>query len=74
MSDIPTPTVFDPVVLAGSNNRDMTDHVCGLATRSRAFLWWWIAIAPFAILTGVLLVSRSGCSGKAWASGVSTGR
>jgi len=57
MSDIPTPTVFDPVVLAGSNNRDMTDHVCGLATRSRAFLWWWIAIAPFAILTGVLLVS-----------------
>ncbi|MGA9012986.1 MAG: NrfD/PsrC family molybdoenzyme membrane anchor subunit, partial [Acetobacteraceae bacterium] len=57
MSGIPVPSAFDPVVLPGSNNRDMTDHVCGLATRSRPFLWWWIAIAPCAALTGVLLIS-----------------
>jgi Ni/Fe-hydrogenase subunit HybB-like protein len=57
MSGIPAPTVFDPVVLPGSNNPDMTGHVCALATRGKAFLWWWIAITPCAILTGVLLVS-----------------
>ena len=57
MSGIPVPSAFDTVVLPGSNNRDMTDHVRGLATRSRPFLWWWIAIAPCAAITGVLLVS-----------------
>jgi molybdopterin-containing oxidoreductase family membrane subunit len=57
MSDIPAPTAFDPVVLPGANNRDMTDHVCALATQPKAALWWWIAIVPCAILTGVLLVA-----------------
>ncbi len=36
MSGIPVPSAFDPVVLPGSNNRDMTDQICGLATRSKA--------------------------------------
>ena len=57
MSGIPAPHAYDPVVLPGANNRDMTDHVSGIALRDRAFFWWWIAIAPFALLTGVLLVS-----------------
>lgn len=55
MSGIPAPNAFDPVVLPGSNNPDMTDHICGIALRGRAFLWWWIAIAPFALLTAVLV-------------------
>jgi molybdopterin-containing oxidoreductase family membrane subunit len=55
MSGIPAPTVFDPVVLPGSNNQDMTDHVCGVALRHRGFVWWWVAIAPFTLLTAVLL-------------------
>ncbi len=55
MSGIPVPSAFEPVVLPGSNNRDMTDQICGLATRSEAFLWWWIAIAPCAALTCLLL-------------------
>ncbi len=55
MSDIPAPSPFDPVVLPGSNNEDMTDHVCGLALRERAFFWWWIAITPCVLLTAVLL-------------------
>jgi molybdopterin-containing oxidoreductase family membrane subunit len=57
MSDMPAPRLFDPVVLPGSNNVDMTDHVCGIALRRRAFRWWWIAIAPFALLTLILVVS-----------------
>jgi Ni/Fe-hydrogenase subunit HybB-like protein len=54
VSGIPAPSTFDPVVLPGSNNPDMTDHVCGLALRRRAFFWWWVAIAPFGLLTAVL--------------------
>lgn len=57
MSGIPVPHAFDPVVLPGSNNPDMTDHICGAALRHRPFLWWWIAIAPCALLTLVLVIS-----------------
>jgi Ni/Fe-hydrogenase subunit HybB-like protein len=57
MSGIPAPHAYDPVVLPGANNPDMTDHVSGIALRDRAFFWWWIAIAPFGLLTGVLLVT-----------------
>jgi Ni/Fe-hydrogenase subunit HybB-like protein len=57
MSGIPAPHAFDPVVLPGSNNQDMTDHVVGLASRQHAFRWWWIAIAPCAALTAVLFGS-----------------
>lgn len=47
----------EPVVLPGSNNADMTDHVCAIALREKAFLWWWIAVAPAALLTSVLVGS-----------------
>jgi molybdopterin-containing oxidoreductase family membrane subunit len=57
MSGIPIPHIFDPVVLPGSNNQDLTDHVCGIPLRHRAFFWWWIAITPFALLTAVLVVA-----------------
>jgi uncharacterized membrane protein len=50
----PAPQATDPVVLPGSNNQEMTDHVCGIALRERSFLWWRIAVAPFALLTAVL--------------------
>jgi Ni/Fe-hydrogenase subunit HybB-like protein len=53
-SGIPIPRAFDPVVLPGSNNQDMTDHVVGVASRRRAFGWWWAAIAPCAALTAAL--------------------
>jgi molybdopterin-containing oxidoreductase family membrane subunit len=54
VSSIPVPHAFDPVVLPGSNNQDLTDHVCGIPLRHRAFFWWRIAITPFASLTAVL--------------------
>jgi len=56
MSGIPAPHAFDPVVLPGSNNQDLTDQVCAIPLRRRAFFWWWVAITPFAVLTGVLIV------------------
>jgi Ni/Fe-hydrogenase subunit HybB-like protein len=48
---------IESVVLSGSNNPDMTDHVTSLASRDKAFVWWWIAIAPAAALTAVLVGS-----------------
>ncbi len=48
---------LEPVVLPGSNNPDMTAHVSGIALRGRAFGWWWIAVAPAAALTSVLVGS-----------------
>ncbi len=50
-------TAIEPVVLPGSNNPDMTDHVCAIALREKAFRWWWIAVAPAAALTSVLVGS-----------------
>jgi hypothetical protein len=57
MSSMVLPHRSDPVVLPGSNNPDMTDHVCGIALRQRAFTWWWFVIAPFGLLCVVLLGS-----------------
>jgi Ni/Fe-hydrogenase subunit HybB-like protein len=48
---------IEPVALAGSNNPDMTDHVSAIALRQKAFLWWWIAVAPAAALTSMLVGS-----------------
>jgi Ni/Fe-hydrogenase subunit HybB-like protein len=50
-------TPIEPVVLPGSNNPDMTDHVCGIALREKAFFWWRVAFAPAALLTSVLVGS-----------------
>ena len=57
MSNPPVPRAFDPVVLPGADNLNMTDHVSGIALRGRAFLWWWVAIAPFGLLTAILFGS-----------------
>ena len=35
----------------------MTDRICAIALRKRAFLWWWIAFVPCMALTLLLLVS-----------------
>ncbi|MDQ6702481.1 MAG: polysulfide reductase NrfD, partial [Pseudomonadota bacterium] len=35
----------------------MTDQVCSIALRERAFLWWWIAMIPASFLTGVLVAA-----------------
>ena len=53
----------DPVVLPGRTSAGMTDHVCGIALREQAFLWWWIAMAPCLHSSAACWSSRSsGCS------------
>jgi Ni/Fe-hydrogenase subunit HybB-like protein len=47
----------ESVALPGSNNPDMTDHICAIALRERPFRWWWIAVAPAALLTSILIGS-----------------
>src|SRR6185437_11918737 len=49
------PLARDPVVLPGATNESMTDHICAIALRERAFLWWLIAMVPLTLLTGVLV-------------------
>ncbi len=50
------PLSSDPVVLPGSIG-SMTDQICAIALREQAFLWWWIAMIPAAVLTGVLVAA-----------------
>lgn len=49
------PLAHDPVVLPGPTNESMTDHICAIALRERAFLWWLVAMVPLTLLTGVLV-------------------
>lgn len=47
----------EPVVDPGLSVGSMTDRVCAIALRERAYLWWWIAFLPSAALAGLLAVS-----------------
>ena len=35
----------------------MTDQICAIALRERAFLWWWIAMIPASLLSAVLVAA-----------------
>jgi Ni/Fe-hydrogenase subunit HybB-like protein len=48
------PRAGDPVVLPGPTIGSMTDHMCAIALRKHAFLWWWVAMVPVALATAVL--------------------
>lgn len=41
---------LQPVLLPGQTAASMTDRICALALRERAFLWWWVPLVPFALL------------------------
>ena len=56
-TDVRPPLLSDPVVLPGATNKSMTDHVCAIVLRERAFLWWWIAFVPASLLSGLLVVA-----------------
>ncbi len=51
------PRADDPVVMPGPTIGSMTDRICAIALRERAFLWWWIAFFPCAGLSAVLVIS-----------------
>jgi molybdopterin-containing oxidoreductase family membrane subunit len=46
-----------PVVSPKLTLRALTDKVCGIALRERAYGWWWIAFIPSAALTLLLMVA-----------------
>ncbi|MGH6838331.1 MAG: NrfD/PsrC family molybdoenzyme membrane anchor subunit [Methylocella sp.] len=46
--------------MPGPTIGSMTDHICAIALRKRAFLWWWVAMVPVALATAVL------CGAIAW--------
>ena len=48
------PRSSDPVVLPAPTIRSMTDQICSIALRERAFLWLIIALIPASLLTAVL--------------------
>lgn len=53
----PPPLPNDPVVLPGPTLASMTDQICAIALRDRAFVWWLLAIIPASILTLILIVA-----------------
>ena len=52
---------IEPVVAPGQTAATMTDRICAIALRERAFLWWWLMLAPSAALlaTGIASVALS---------------
>jgi Ni/Fe-hydrogenase subunit HybB-like protein len=54
-SDSLLPRAGDPVVLPGATIASMTDQICSIALRERAFLWLTIAMVPALLLTGTLI-------------------
>ena len=57
MSAARAPRFDDPVVAPGLSSASMTDRVCAIALRERAYCWWWAAFVPCAALTLLLAVS-----------------
>jgi len=49
------PLPGDPVVLPGRTAESMTDQICAIALRRRAFTWWLIAMIPAGALVIVLV-------------------
>lgn len=51
------PSASDPIVLEGPTVGSMTDQICAIALRRRAFLWWTVAMAIASLLVGALIVA-----------------
>ena len=55
--DSRVPHAHDPVVLSGPTISSMSDQICAIALRERAFLWWWIMMIPSSLLSAVLVAA-----------------
>ena len=51
------PRADDPVVYPHVSMGSLTDRVCAIALRERAYGWWWIAFVPSMALTAMLVVA-----------------
>lgn len=47
----------DPVIFPEVTMASLTDRICGIALRERAFLWWWVAFVPSMALALLLVVT-----------------
>jgi len=47
----------EPVIYPHVGMGSLTDRVCAIALRERAFLWWWVAFIPSLALVGLLVVA-----------------
>ena len=59
MSVPAAPRSDDPVIYPQVTMAGLTDRVCAIALRERAFLWWWVAFVPSMALA-LLLVAATG--------------
>ena len=59
MSVPAAPRSDDPVIYPEVSMASLTDRVCAIALRERAYLWWWVAFVP-AMALAVLLVVATG--------------
>ena len=53
-----SPHYDDPVIYPNVTVASMTDRICAIALREKAFLWWWIAFIPSLALELLLVVLR----------------
>ena len=51
------PRADDPVIDPDVSMASLTDRVCAIALRERAYLWWWIAFVPSIALTLLLVIA-----------------
>jgi Ni/Fe-hydrogenase subunit HybB-like protein len=52
-----SPHYDDPVIYPNVTVASMTDRICAIALREKAFLWWWIAFIPSLALALLLVVA-----------------
>ena len=57
LRDLRAPHALDPVVLPGPTIGSMSEQICAIALRDRAFLWWWIAMIPASLFSAVLVAA-----------------
>ncbi len=55
--EVPQPQADDPVLLPGPTIGSMTDRICSIALRDRAFLWWIVAVALVLPLFAALVIA-----------------
>ena len=51
------PRSDEPVIYPGVSMGGLTDRVCAIALRERAFVWWWVAFIPSMALAALLVAA-----------------
>ena len=57
MSVPSVPRADEPVIYPDVSMAGLTDRVCAIALRERAYVWWWVAFVPSMGLALLLIVA-----------------